>query len=94
LASTISRDDIIAVIGARTPSIFPATDAGVVCFFGFWLIPKPLPTKRVDAKVADTPDRTSRSADRTSRSLTLSSICFSLKHQTIAAPKLRREEAA
>jgi hypothetical protein len=38
LASTISRDDIIAVIGAN-PSSFPAAGGGAVCFPGFWLIP-------------------------------------------------------
>ena len=51
LASTISRDDIIAVIGANSPS-WPASGSGALAVFDFWLIGKAVPTKVVAAKDA------------------------------------------
>src|ERR1700761_2768650 len=62
LASTISRDDIIAVIGASSWSIRAVgagSTGGGSAFLGLRLIPKCLPIKRAAAK---------------GRSLTLSSI--------------------
>ncbi|MGH6751760.1 MAG: hypothetical protein ACREDP_06295 [Bradyrhizobium sp.] len=61
MASTISRDDIIAVIGASSPwpaaggeacFLVPAAGGGELCCFDFWLIAPPLPTKRAGAKAS------------------------------------------
>jgi hypothetical protein len=49
LASTIRRDDSIAVIGANSASLAAAGE-GTVCFPGFWFIRKALPTKPAGAK--------------------------------------------
>jgi hypothetical protein len=97
LASTIRRDDSIAVIGANSASLAAAGE-GTVCFpgfwFSFWFIRKALPIKPAGAKVTDDGDRTDQSNDAISKSLTLSSIYISLELHTTAAPKPRREETA
>src|SRR5258708_989394 len=81
LASTISRDDIIAVIGASSASL-PAFTDGAVVRFGFWFM-------------ANLCQQTSP-MPRFPKSLTMSSICHSLgqTNEATTAPKPRREEAA
>src|SRR5260370_37045080 len=81
LASTISRDDIIAVIGASSASL-PAFSDGAVVRFGFWFM-------------ANLCQQTSP-MPRFPKSLTMSSICHSLgqTNEATTAPKLRLEEVA
>src|SRR5258708_5164180 len=81
LASTISRDDIIAVIGASSASL-PAFTDGAVVRFGFWFM-------------ANLCQQTSP-MPRFPKSLTMSSICHSLgqTNEATTAPKPRREEVA
>src|SRR5258708_27799996 len=81
LASTISRDDIIAVIGASSASL-PAFSDGAVVRFGFWFM-------------ANLCQQTSP-MPRFPKSLTMSSICHSLgqTNEATTAPKPRREEGA
>src|SRR5260370_35820053 len=81
LASTISRDDIIAVIGASSASL-PAFSDGAVVRFGFWFM-------------ANLCQQTSP-MPRFPKSLTMSSICHSLgqTNEATTAPKPRRGEVA
>src|SRR5258708_17874847 len=81
LASTISRDDIIAVIGASSASL-PAFSDGAVVRFGFWFM-------------ANLCQQTSP-MPRLPKSLTMSSICHALgqTNKTATAPKPPLEDGA
>jgi hypothetical protein len=83
LASTISRDDVIAVIGANSAS-FPAAGGGIG-FFAFWLMTKSLPTKRAPAKETE--------AYHEIVDIVIDLDLTWINRQMTAAPKPRREEA-
>jgi hypothetical protein len=67
LASTISRDDIIAVIGASSAS-FAAAGDGAVCFPGFWFIgnlcQQSTPVPSAPAMAIEQDNQAIRNADR------------------------------
>jgi hypothetical protein len=84
LASTISREDVIAVIGASSSAV-PAAGGGI-CLVAFWLITQSLPTKRACAKETE--------AYHEIVDNVIDLDLTSVDRQTTAAPKPRREETA